>query len=290
MSALSTAHHGEVFYMARPIDCSAVSGAGRASAYRRGKEQQYRLTGRPPTWVTQLDDHEASLRQDTVSLLACQPHVPYPARHEAAADSGQIGGRKTLRPALDHTARRFSASAVHMGSARSLPETDTMNHNILPEPTRRNNSFPQNTVFNTSSDGASTAVGLTILAAEVLHAHHEDPTGDALEPMAQVLHTVLLQVQHKCATDISPVLSKQTDLMALLHSCLKQDPVPLDTYVADVAGIQEWMEHTTVRMLRMVRVSKGLALDALQGQENADPAYDLAHVVSGVDPSADDDV
>lgn len=165
----------------------------------------------------------------------------------------------------------------------------TMNHNVPSQPTQRNHSSPRNTVFNAASYGASTAVDITILAAEHLHAHHEDPTADVLEPMAQVLHMVLLQVQQKCATDISPVLSEPSNLMALLRTCVEEDPVPLDTKVADVAGIKEWMEQTTVRMLCRVRICRGLVLDALQGPEIADPEFDLAHAVSRVDPSADDD-
>lgn len=164
-----------------------------------------------------------------------------------------------------------------------------MNHNISPKPARGRRSVPKNTIFDASSYGASTAVDLTILAAEQLHAHHVQPTGDALELMAQVLHKVLRQVQVTCATDITPVLREQTDLMALLHTRLERDPVPLDTHAADVAGIQEWMDETVFWMLHMVRVARGLALEALRGTENADPEFYLAHVVSGVAPCADDE-
>lgn len=164
-----------------------------------------------------------------------------------------------------------------------------MNYNISSTPARRRYNFPKNTVFSASSYGSSTAVGLTILAAEHLHAQNEAPTVDVLKPMAQVLHMVLLEAQQKCSTEICPVLNEQAALLALLRTCLKVDPVPLNTRVADVAGIQKWMDETVDCMLSMVGVSKGLVLDALQGQENADPAYDLAHAVSGVDP-ADDDV
>ncbi|MCM3687835.1 hypothetical protein [Kocuria rosea] len=164
-----------------------------------------------------------------------------------------------------------------------------MNHNISPNPARGRHSIAKNTVFNTSLYGASTAVGLTILAAEQLHARHVDPTGDALELMAQVLRKVLRRVEHQGATDISSVLSERTDLMALLHTRLEREPVPLDTHDADVAGIQEWVDKTVSWMLHMVRVSQGVALEALRGPQTADPEFYLAHVVSGVDPRADDD-
>jgi hypothetical protein len=168
----------------------------------------------------------------------------------------------------------------------------TPNHHGPFKPAQRNNGFFKNSVVNASSYGASTAFSITILAAEHLHAHNQEPTGDTLQYLAQVLHKILREVQQECAADISPVLSDQTDLMALLRTCMDQDPVPMVTQVtmfADVAGIEEWMKQTVTNMLHMVRVSKVLTLDALRGPEITDPEFFLAHFLSGIDPTADDD-
>lgn len=165
----------------------------------------------------------------------------------------------------------------------------TPNHNSPFKPAQRNNGFFQNTAVNASPYVPSTPFNITILAAEHLHANHMNATGAALEHLAQVLHKILRQVQQECAADISPVLSAQTDLMALLRTCMKWDPVPLDTVVADVAGIEEWMMETVTNMLRMVRVTQGLALDAVRGPKVAHPEFYLAHTIAGIDPSADDD-